>query len=352
MTVVTNMSSTGPTVSVVVPCRNEKDHIEVCIRSILAQESPLGGFEIIVADAMSDDGTREILTRLAAEDARLRVIDNPGRITSCGMNAGIREARGRYIAIMGAHTEYAPDYLHRCVDILEQHPEVCCAGGPIVSRGKGMFGQAVAAAMSHPMGVGNAKHRFPNYEGYAEGACFPMFRKETFDTVGLYDENLVRNQDDDLNYRVARKGGKIFISPSASSNYFVREAPLLLFRQYFQYGYWRVAVLRKHHFPASVRQLAPVSFFFVMLIMLVVGLFLPGWWRLIAAALPIAYGGMLITAGLAVAIRRGLLVGLMFPIAAAIMHLAYAAGFVWGIINGRRYKPEAEQCILTQRMVP
>jgi glycosyltransferase involved in cell wall biosynthesis len=327
--------------SIIVPCRNEKDYIEACVRSILAQEPPPGGFEVIIADGMSDDGTRDVLKRLAEDDPRLRIVDNPGRITPYGMNAGIREARGRYIAILGAHTEYASDYVRQCATLLDEHPEICCSGGPIVSRGKGVFGQAVAAAMSHPVGIGNAKHRLPNYEGYAEGACFPMFRKEIFDKVGLYDENLVRNQDDDFNYRVTRSGGKIFISPRAQCNYYVRESPSQLFRQYRQYGYWRVAVLKKHHLPASIRQLVPIAFFFLMPMLLVVGLCLPGWWRLMAAALPAAYGLMLITAGIWIAIKKDTVVGFMFPAAAIIMHLAYAAGFVWGVMdsNGQKMTP-------------
>ena len=221
-----------PAVSVVVPCRNEQAHIETCIRSILAQDTPEGGLEIIVADGMSGDGTRRILERLAAEDDRLLVIDNPGRTAPCGRNAGIRQARGQYVAILDAHTEYARDYLRRCVELLDEHPEVCCSGGPIISRGRTAFGRAVAAAMSHPIGVGNARHRFPDYEGYAEGACFPMFRRETFEQVGLFDEALVRNQDDDFNYRVAQAGGKVFISPSARCIYYVRESPRDLYWQY------------------------------------------------------------------------------------------------------------------------
>ena len=326
----------APAVSVVVPCRNEKDHIEACVRSILAQEAPPQGFEVIVADGMSDDGTRDILKQFAAEDPRLRVIDNPGRITPCGINAGIRHARGQYIAIMGAHTDYAPDYLRKCVQILDEHPEVCCSGGPILSQGKNVFGRGVAAAMSHPVGVGNAKHRFPDYEGYAEGACFPMFRRETFDKIGLYDESLVRNQDDELNYRVARHGGRIFISPQARCSYHVRERPSQLFWQYFQYGYWRVAVLKKHQLPASIRQIAPSTLLFLMLVLLGVGLCLPGWGRLTAAVLPVAYASILIGAAAGVAIKQGILIGLMLPCAAAIMHIASAAGFFWGFTTGRK----------------
>jgi succinoglycan biosynthesis protein ExoA len=252
------------------------------------------------------------------------------------MNVGIRAARGLYIAIMGAHTEYASDYVRKCVNLLEAHPEVCCAGGPIVSRGKSAFGRAVAMAMSHPVGVGNAKHRFPHYEGYAEGACFPMFRRETFDTVGFYDEQLVRNQDDDFNYRLARSGGKVFISPLARCIYYVRETPARLFQQYFQYGYWRVAVLQKHRLPASLRQLIPVLFFSLMLLILVSSLWLPRWWRLAGAILPIVYVLSLVVVGVGVAAKQGVRIGLLFPIATAIMHIAYAGGFILGLVDKRR----------------
>lgn len=327
-----------PVVSIVVPCRNEKNYIEACIHSILAQESPSGGFEIIVADGISDDGTRGILEKLAKEDPRLQVIDNPGRFAACGRNAGIRKARGKYIAILDAHAEYAQDYIRTCVELLDEHPEVCCSGGPIISRGKGVFGQATAVAMSHPVGVGNARHRFPYYEGYAEGACFPMFRREVFDELGLFDESLVRTEDDEFNYRIARNGGKIFISPRARCIYYVRETPSQLFWQYCQYGYWRVAVLRKYKLPASIRQIVPVTFFSLMFALIPVGFFSSGWWRLIAIVLPLTYMLMLIAAGIEVAKKQGIIVGLLFPIAAGIMHIAYTIGFFLGVINIKSQK--------------
>ena len=328
--------SATPSISVIVPCRNERYSIEACLRSILGQECASPGFEVIVVDGMSQDGTREILKALAEEDPRFRIVDNPDRITPCGMNVGIRAARGRYIAIMGAHSEYAPDYLRTCVELLEEHPEVCCTGGPIISRGKGVFGRAVAAVMSHPVGIGNAKHRLPNYEGNAEGACFPMFRREIFDEVGLFDESLFRNQDDELNYRIALAGGKIFISPRARATYSVRESPRKLFLQYSQYGYWRVAVLKKHRMPASVRHVVPIAFFGLMIVLLGGGLFLPGWWRVTAAVLPAGYASILVAAGAQVGWKRGIVVGCAFPIVAAIIHVAYAIGFGWGLLEGHR----------------
>jgi succinoglycan biosynthesis protein ExoA len=323
-----------PTISVIVPCRNEKDHIESCVRSILAQKPPLGELEILVVDGLSEDGTRDILANIAKGDPSLRVLDNPSQTTPAALNIGIQASRGQYVAILGAHAEYALNYLQTCLELLQEHPEVCCAGGPIISRGKGPFGQAVAEAMSHPVGVGNAKHRLPDYEGYAEGACFPMFRKEIFKKVGLFDERFICTEDDELNYRLARGGDKVFISPRARCTYFVRETPLRLFRQYFRYGAARVAVLRKYRLPASFRQIVPPVFIGLVLISLIVGLWLPGWWRLTAIVLPLLYGVALLAVAAGVMVTRGWLVGMLFPLAAAIMHVSYALGFAWGNLKG------------------
>jgi hypothetical protein len=187
--------------------------------------------------------------------------------------------------------------------------------------------------MSHPVGIGNAKHRYPTYEGYAEGACYPVFRKEVFEKVGLYDEMLVRNQDDELNYRLAKHGEKVFISPRARYSYFIRETPSRLFQQYFEYGYWRVVVLKKHRIPASFRQIVPPLFMAVMLTSVIAGLWLPGWWRLTAAAIPMLYGVTLLTVGVTQGHKTGWRVAALFPVAAAIMHVAYAIGFVRSIIK-------------------
>jgi succinoglycan biosynthesis protein ExoA len=327
-------SNVEPAVSIIIPCRNERRHIEACVQSILAQEPPPGGFEVIVVDGMSDDGTHEIVKKLAQINPVLRVIDNPHRVTPFARNIGIRNSRASYyIAVLDAHTVYASDYVRECVKILKEHSEVCCSGGPIVSAGNGIFGRATAAAMSHPIGIGNATHRLPKYEGYAEGACFPVFRRDVFEKVGLFDETLVRNQDDEFNFRLFLGGEKVFISPRAKCTYYVRETPRQLFRQYCEYGYWRVMVLRKHRRLASVRHVAPVIFFALVLVLFGLGLFLPGWWRLLSVILPAAYLATLTVAALGVAWKEGLAVGFMFPLAAAIIHFAYATGFIWGVIN-------------------
>jgi succinoglycan biosynthesis protein ExoA len=319
-------------VSVVIPCFNEIMHIEASVRSILDQEKPAEGFEIIVADGRSDDGTQDILRILASRYSELRVIDNPGRITPHAMNVGIRAARGKYVAILGAHCHYSSNYLRTCVELLDEHPEASCVGGPIMSAGRSLFGQAVAAAMSNPVVIGNAKHRHPNYEGYAEGACYPVFRKEIFDKIGLYDENLVRNQDDELNYRLTKSGSKVFLSPRARCTYFVRETVGSLFRQYFQYGYWRVAVLKKHRIPASFRHIIPPLFISFMFAAGIAALLLPGWWRMVAMVPYLLYGATLLVAGMRASDSEDRRIALLFPIAAATIHMGYATGFLWAIV--------------------
>lgn len=327
-----------PTVSVIIPCLNEGQHIEMCIKSLLVQEGVGEDAEVIIADGMSEDATRGIVAAIARNAQNLRLVDNPSRTTPSAMNKGINVSRGRYIAILGAHTQYAPDYLRTCIELLETHPSASCVGGPIVSKGRTLFGRAVATAMSHPVGIGNAKHRQPHYEGYAEGACFPMFRREVFEKIGLYDETLLRNQDDELNYRLAKYGEKVFISPRARCTYYVRETPIQLFKQYFHYGFWRVAVLRKHRVPASLRQLVPPVFMCLMLFLAIVGSALPNWWKITAIALPMMYGTALISAGLGEVKRSGWGAALLFPIAAGIMHVAYAAGFGTAIFRGPHRK--------------
>ncbi len=322
--------------SVIIPCRNERKHIELCVRSLLRQDPPSGGLEVIVVDGLSDDGTRDILEDLAQEHPELRIVDNPRCVTPCAMNAGIREARGTYIAILGAHCQYASDYLRTCVALFDEHPEADCVGGPIISAGKSVFGQAVAVAMSHPVGIGNARHRHPDFEGYAEGACYPVFRKEIFQKIGFYDEMLVRNQDDELNYRLTKQGGKVFLSPRARSTYFVRETVSSLFRQYFEYGYWRVAVIRKHRMPASLRHLVPPFFVIGLVASFTLALMVPPEWRLVTLSGPLIYGLILCGVGIWVSRRVGLKIGALFPIAAATMHVAYAIGFLWGILKGAK----------------
>jgi len=321
-----------PTLSVVVPCRNERLHIEETLKSILGQQAVEGGFEVLVVDGQSDDGTRVVLKRLQEAGGALRVVDNPERITAAAMNRGVELSRGKLVAILGAHSLYAPDYLQTCVDLLSEHPEADCVGGTILSRGQSDFGKAVAFAMSHPAGVGNARHRYPDYEGYAEGACFPVFRREALLRTGLYDTTLVRNQDDDLNYRFRQAGGRVFISHRAKCVYYVRETAAALYKQYHQYGAWRLKVLRKHGEVASWRQIVPVAFFAWLVLSILLSIVAPAW-RALWLAPFFAYVVMLLSTGLLSASSVGWAAAWRVPWAMVTMHFAYALGFASTLVK-------------------
>lgn len=311
------------------PVRNERSFIATCVQQMLDQDYPRDRFEILVADGLSDDGTRDVLAEIAAKYPQVRVLDNPGRIVSTGLNQAIRAARGEIILRLDGHAEVAPDLMRQDVLLLAEHPEAWSVGGPIHHAGKTLFGRAVAIAMSHPCGVGNARHRYPDYEGYVEGAQFPAIRRWVFDRVGLFDESLVRNQDDEFNFRMGQAGGKVYISPRVKYVYYVRDSLGKLARQYFQYGYWRIPVMRKHRRPTTLRQLAPPLFFLLMALLMIAGLV----WRspVVALALPAGYAGVLVLAGILAAPRAGLGVALRLPLALATMHSAYAWGECVGL---------------------
>jgi glycosyltransferase involved in cell wall biosynthesis len=318
-----------PFISVVIPVRNEGPFIARCLEQILAQDYPRDHMEIIVADGMSDDNTRAVLAEYRAKHPLIQVVDNPKRIVAPGLNIAIERARGELIVRLDGHCEVATDFVSQAVRLMDEHPECWSGGGPIVHVGTNRVGEAVAVAMSHPLGVGLATHRFANYEGYVEGAQFPTFRKWIFERIGNFDEQLVRTEDDEFNYRITQAGGKIYISPRVRYVYYVRDRLGNLFRQYFQYSFWRIPVIRKHKKPTTLRQMVPPLFFLAMFVLLAVG----AWLRqpLVALALPAIYLSALIAVGASVVPRKGLAVGCLVPAALATIHFAYALGIAYGL---------------------
>jgi glycosyltransferase involved in cell wall biosynthesis len=320
----------GPTpfVTVVIPVRNEAGFIAQLLRAVWAQDYPSDRMEVIVADGLSTDGTRDILTALQTEYPFV-VIDNTAGIVSTGLNLAVARARGDVIVRIDGHALIAPDFLRQNVALLTEHPEAWCVGGPIRHTATTTFGKAVSLAMSHPMGVGGALHRYPEYEGYVEGAQFPAIRRWVFDRVGLFDERLVRNQDDEFNYRIRLAGGSVYISPRVRYAYFVRERIGHLFKQYFQYGFWRIPVIEKHRCPTTLRQLAPTLFYTVCMMAAFAAL----WWRepVLALVLPGCYAGSLVLAAALLLPSNGLQLSLLVPVAIATMHAGYAWGFGYGV---------------------
>jgi glycosyltransferase involved in cell wall biosynthesis len=340
---------TQPAVSIVVPCRNERDQIEATIRSVLAQESPDGGFEVIVADGMSDDGTRGILQELADEDPRLRIIDNPGRIVSTGLNRAIQAARGAIVARMDAHTEYASDYIRQCVTVLKETGSDN-VGGPWVARGDGLVGSAIAAAFESSFGSGGARGHDADYSGLVDTVYLGCWPRDIFDRIGFFDEELVRNQDDEFNFRLKLAGGKIWQSPRIKSWYKPRASLRALFKQYMQYGYWKIRVIQKHKIPASPRHLVPGGFVLLMLILPLISLWRPfAIWAWLGLVGMYAIGN--IAASCVTAAGRGWKLFPLLPFVFACYHFGYGIGFlhgIWDLLVLRRRRPRRTHTDLTR----
>ncbi len=324
-------------ISIIVACRNESKHIRAFIDSLVAQD--LSGFdsEIIVADGSSDDGTRETLAALEAKYANVKVIDNPSRIVSTGLNAAIRSSRGEIIIRMDAHTEYATDYVQQCVETLEK-TGADNVGGPARTKADGLLPSAIRAAYHSRFSTGGAKFHDDNYSGYVDTVTYGCWRAETLLKVGLFDEALVRNQDDELNLRIIRAGGKIWQSSEIVSWYRPRTTLSSLFRQYFQYGFWKVRVIRKHRIPGSWRHLIPGVFVAANLILAMAAMCaaISGFQAfsrkvlLLWGALLASYVTSCTVAAWGSARRYGWRLFPYLPITFAIFHLSYGLGFLVG----------------------
>jgi succinoglycan biosynthesis protein ExoA len=250
-----------PSISILMPIRNEACSIGASLATILDQDYPAEKIEVLVADGMSTDGTREIISNFEFRNAKfpIRLIDNPGRIVPTGMNTALRQARGEIIVRVDGHTVIARDYVRRCVEAL-QDSGADNVGGKMNAAGQGAFGEAAALATSSPFGVGGARFHYSDREEWVDTVYMGAWRREIFDRIGVFDEELVRDQDDEFNYRLREQGGRILLSPRIKSTYTVRSTPKSLWRQYYQYGYWKVRVLQKHPRQMSLRQFVPPIF--------------------------------------------------------------------------------------------
>jgi len=317
--------------SIIIPCRNEEDYIEKCIQSLLKQKEMNFSFEILIVDGMSDDNTRLLVSEIVKNNKNVKLLDNQNNTTPYALNIGIDNSNGEFICILGAHSEHDEYYLKNSFDLISEHPEVDCFGGPIISVGFSDFGKATAIAMASPIGIGNAKHRFPNYEGYAEMACYPIFRREVFSKIGKYDESLTRNQDDEFCFRLTQTGGKVFISPKVKSTYFVRNSINELFSQYYQYGYWKVIVLWKHKVPISYRQFVPLFFYVLIVLLVIISILLKT--AFIGFVLPITYLIIITYYSLVYLKKNRFKIVLLIIISIITLHLSYACGFIAGLFK-------------------
>jgi glycosyltransferase involved in cell wall biosynthesis len=325
-----------PFISVMIPMRNEALHIGGCLESILAQDYPPERMEVLVVDGRSDDDSRAVVEAVGRRDPRVRLLDNPGRIVPGALNIAIRAARGEIIARVDAHTSFDADYLREGVAALERSG-ADNVGGPMVARGGGPIGDAVEMATRSPFGIGAYFH-FGTEDRFVDTVYLGMWPRDVFRRVGLFDEELVRNQDDEFNYRLRKLGGRVFLTPRMRSSYQNRQGLRLLARQFYQYGVWKVRVCQKHPRQMSWRHFVPPAF--VLALLLTPVLLWLGSALGVLGALAIAAYALLI--GLAsVKAARGAEPGRhtrWVPLVFAIIHVAWGLGFLVGLARfGRRW---------------
>lgn len=318
-------------VTVVVPCVNEEGYIGRFLKTVSEQEVDFS-YEVLVALGPSQDKTEEVISQFSHGDLEIRVIENSAGFVSPGLNAAIRQANGQIIVRMDVHSEYASDYLSKCVKWL-QKTDADNVGGAARAKAKTFTQEVIAEAYNSVYSVGGAKFHDIEFEGWVDTVPYGCWKRESFERFGLFDEQLVRNQDDEHNLRICKQGGKIWLSREIISWYYPRKTLLALWKQYFQYGYWKVVILKKHKLPASWRHLVPAVFVAVVVILGIASLLTV----VAAAGFLIVIGTyivFLIAGSFAIVFRkRAVRFLLMLPVVLAVFHLSYGIGFLAALFD-------------------
>ncbi|WP_084468855.1 glycosyltransferase family 2 protein [Nocardiopsis trehalosi] len=312
---------TWPPVSVVMPVLNEERHLAAAVRHVLAQEYP-GDLEVVLAVGPSADRTREVADALAAEDPRVKVVDNPTGRTPAGLNAAIGASSHGIVARIDGHAMMPSDYLRVAVETLDE-TGADNVGGIMAAEGETDWEKAVAAAMTSKVGVGNAKFHTGGEGGPADTVYLGVFRRSAIDRVRGYDEAFLRAQDWEMNHRIRSTGGVVWFQPRMRVSYRPRPNAKALARQYFHYGRWRRVVARQHKGTINLRYLAPPAAVLGVVAGLAAGFALPVAWLV-----PGAYAAAVLAAS--VPLGRGMTLKgrLCVPVALATMHMAWGTGFL------------------------
>jgi glycosyltransferase involved in cell wall biosynthesis len=318
-------------VSVLVPVRNEEGYIGACLRALAEQDYPREGFEVIVLDGESTDGTRSEAEGAARELGVPDVfLTNRRRTAASGLNLGLSIARGDVIIHLAGHAVADPHLISASVRALKESG-ADAAGGPIRAAGQGPVGQAIALAVSSPFGVGDAAFRYSRKEQWTDSVPFGAYRREVFERIGIFDESIDRGEDDEFNYRLRGAGGRVLLTPSIGSVNYTRQSYTALARQYWGYGLAKAQVLRKHPKRRRWRHFVPSTLVACLALSGALGL-LDSRFRRLFASIAGAYAAACKLASLWIALkgndwRLTPLVMLAFPC----IHLSAGAGFIIGI---------------------
>jgi succinoglycan biosynthesis protein ExoA len=319
-------------ITIILPIRNEGKFLNECLDGIIQQLQPDRKYEIIISDGMSTDDTREIINNFQQKNQNIFLVDNPGKIVSTGMNAALRLSRGKIIIRVDGHCIIGPDYVKHCINHLIIDG-VDGVGGSMKTIGETPISKTIAVAMSSKFGVGNSAFRTETKRTkLVDSIPFPAYTRSIIEKVGLYDEELVRNQDDEYNYRIREFGGKILLAADITSKYFSRGTLAKLWKQYYQYGFYKVRVFQKHPRQMSLRQFIPPVYILSLIGSLILALTLPwGWIVLILVASIYLLANLL--ASIIITSTCGWQHLPLLPVCFGILHFSYGFGFLTGLVN-------------------
>lgn len=324
-----------PFVSLIIPAFNEQEYIGNLLAQMLEQDYPIEKMEILVADGKSSDGTRAIVSEYSHRSPMIRLLNNEKQYVPFALNLGIRESKGDYIIILGAHSAYPANYISSLIrssrKLNADNVGGLCIGNPPDPSTKSL---AIARALSSPFGVGNAHFRIGSKEiRKVDTVTFGCYKRSVFDRIGYFDEELLRNQDDEFNARLNKNNGSVYLDPRISVTYFTRSSIRSVLRMFYQYGYFKPLVSLKTGKPTTVRQLVPFLFVSFMIVSLFAGIFNSGSLDLLLAVLLLHF-----TLGLYFAVKAageakhpGVIVFL--PWLFFLMQSAYGWGYIRGIFK-------------------
>ena len=323
-----------PRVSVIIPCYNEQATIRQLLEAIYQQTFPRTHMEVVIADGLSEDATRDEIAgfQTGHPDLDVRIVDNNLRSIPSAINCALLASRGEIIVRMDAHSRPYPDYVERCVSALNLGFGDNVGGVWEIKPGDSSWmAKSIAVAAAHPLGVGDAGYRIGAQASAVDTVPFGAFHRSLIDKIGLFDESLLTNEDYEFNARIRQSGGRVWLDPGIVTIYYARSTLRELARQYWRYGYWKFRMLRRHPDTLRWRQGLPPLF-----VASLIGLAILAWWPVAGWLLMLEftlYGTVLLLAGLIVALRQRkiyLLIGL--PLSIATMHLGWGGGFLWSMI--------------------
>lgn len=317
-------------VSVVMPVYNEEKYIDKCIRSLLQQDYPREKMEWIFVDGISQDRTVQILQSYAGQYPELiRIYENPDKIVPYAMNIGIMNAKGKYIVRLDAHADYATDYISKCVYYLE-NTEAENVGGVAETKSHGTVGNAIAKMLSSKFGVGNSQFRTNGKSGYVDTVPFGAFRREVFTKYGGYDERLVRNQDNEMNYRIRKNGGKIYLSDNIHLSYYCRDSIKGIAQMARKNGMWNIITMKLCPGSMGLRHFIPFLFVVSIVALALLGLIHWLFWAVLSfeVVLYLLLDVFFSVKSGATAKERLLLI-VLFPI----FHISYGVGSIGGLFK-------------------